>query len=191
MVSCYKVIGFLGLMVVFGLTGCGGEQSASTSQSASTDSIVRPDTELSGARIYLYDKSRVTAEIVADKVLRFNTIDSSMAYKLDIDVYDSTGQVSTHVVGDSGIIRENTGRMYIYSHVVVISDSSQLESDYLFWDSKTDRIQTDAFVKVTQGENVFTGWGMEADQRLKSFKILRHVRQVSGAITDPKLLTEP
>jgi LPS export ABC transporter protein LptC len=189
MVSSRGVISFIGLMVVFGLTGCGGEQTASTSQSASTDSIARPDTELSGARIYLYDKSRVTTEIVADKIVRFQAIDSTMAYKLDIDVYDSTGRVSTHVVGDSGIIRENTGRMHIYGHVVVINeDSSKLETDYLFWDSKTDRIQTDAFVKVTRGEDVMTGWGMEADQRLNHITILK---QVSGTITDIKNLPGP
>ena len=177
------------LLGIVGLTGCGKEQTASTDQAAPRDSTLQPDSEVSGARIYLYDRGRVTTEIVAEKIVKFEALDSTMAYTLNIDIYDSTGAATANIVGDSGIIREGTGNLSLYGNVVVItSDSSKLETEYLYWDSEVDSIKTDAFVRLTKGENVFTGWGLQADQQLHSTKILS---RVSGTIADPKKLSEP
>jgi len=177
------------LLGIVGLTGCGKEQTASTDQAAPADSTLRPDSEVSGARIYLYDRGRVTTEIVAEKVVKFESLDSTMAYALDIDIYDSTGAATANIVGDSGIIREGTGNLSIYGNVVVITtDSFKLETEYLYWDSEVDSIKTDVFVRLTKGEDVITGWGLQADQRLHSTKILS---RVSGTITNPKNLSEP
>ncbi|MFQ6007386.1 MAG: LPS export ABC transporter periplasmic protein LptC [Candidatus Zixiibacteriota bacterium] len=189
MAGLYRQTWGLILFLALTVAGCSNEQTASTDQVELADSVPRPDTELSGARIYLYDKSRITAEIMAEKIVKFEAIDSMMAYTLDIDVYDSAGQVSTQVVGDSGIIRESSGKFYVYGNVVVIAENkSKLETDYLYWDTKTDQIKTDAFVKITKDDDIITGWGMEADQRLNRIKILK---EVSGTITDPKEISEP
>jgi len=184
-----RQVWILVLLGIVALAGCSSKQSASTDQSTPADSTSLPDSEVSGAKIYLYDRGQVTTEIVAEKIVKFQSIDSTMAYTLDIDIYDSTGQVTTQAVSDSGIIRENTGKLYLFGNVVVIAeDKSKLETDSLYWDSKTNKIQTDAFVKITKGEDVITGWGMEADQRLNRIRILN---QVSGTITDTKNLSEP
>jgi LPS export ABC transporter protein LptC len=141
-----------------------------------------------GARIYLYEKGQVTSEIYSRKIIKFEDKDSTAAYKLDIDIFDSTGAVSTQVIGDSGFIRETRGLVNIYGNVVVVTDdSTRLETEYLWWDSNTDRIKTDAFVRITRGSDVITGWGLDADNRLKDFKILS---QVSGTITDPEKLQQ-
>jgi len=176
----------LGLLFLGLLVGCSGQEPSATDRPGVNDSASKPDTEVSGAKIYLYDRGRVTTEILSEKIIKFESNDSTMAYKLDIDVLDSTGQVSTQIVGDSGIIREATGQLYIYGNVVVITeDKSRLETDYLWWDSKADKIKTDAFVKITREDDVITGWGLEADEKLNSYKILN---QVSGAVEDPDKL---
>lgn len=184
-----KQVWIIILLGLFGLAGCGKEQTASTDQAALPDSTLRPDSEVSGARIYLYDRGRVTTEIVAEKIVKFEALDSTMAYTLDIDIYDSTGVATANIVGDSGIIREATGNLSLYGNVVVITtDSFKLETEYLYWDSEVDSIKTDVFVRLTKGEDIITGWGLQADQRLRSTKILS---RVSGTITDPKKLSEP
>ena len=166
------------------LAGCGSDQTNTSNLSSEADSISRPDSEVVGAKIYLYNKGKVTSEILSEKIFKFEAEDSTVAYKLDIDVYDSLGLVSTEIVGDSGIIRENKGQLNIYGNVVVTTDdSTRLETESLWWDSNTDRIKTDAFVRITRGEDTITGWGLDADNRLKDFKILS---QVSGTLTDPE-----
>lgn len=184
----FVIYALSGLLFCLMVAGCTGQDPSTNNASGLADSTSKPDTEVSGATIYLYDRGRVTTEIVSEKIVKFETNDSTMAYRLDIDVLDSLGQSSTHIVGDSGIIRESTGMLYIYGNVVVVtSDQSRLETEYLWWDSKSDKIKTDAFVTITREGDVITGWGLEADERLKGYKILN---QVSGAVKDAGQLTE-
>lgn len=168
-----------GLLLVGLLFGC-SSRDRSTDTPAAADSVARPDAEVSGARILLYNKGTVTTVIHARTINNFENTDSSMGYHLDIDLYNSEGEPSTHVVADSGIIRENTNLLNLYGHVVVDTrDSTRLETDYLRWNPKVNRIQTDAFVKITKKGDVITGWGLDADRELTRIKILR---QVSGSV---------
>jgi LPS export ABC transporter protein LptC len=171
-------------LVLLFLAGCSEQQPASTELPGET--ISRPDSESFGTQIELYEGRRVTTRIDAEKIVRYISQDSTMAYTLDIDVFDSIGVHSADIVGDSGIIREKTGNMSLFGHVVVVTaDSVRLETDYLFWDDRVDSIKTDAFVRLTRGDDVITGYGMQADQKLQSTKILRHV---TGKLADPKTL---
>ena len=178
----------IALLLVAILFGCQGDKTPPSEPTQSSDSAPLPDTDLLGATIYLYDRGELTAEIQAEKIIKFEKQDSTVAFDLFIDILDSLGQTSTTIVGDSGIIREGRKQLSIYGEVVVINvDSLKLETDYLFWNSRKGMIQTDAFVKITQGEDIMTGWGLEADESLFPFKILRHV---SGTITDPEKIQD-
>lgn len=183
----YRSIVPLAIVLLTLLAGCGRDDRSSNTRAAA-DSIAQPDSEFSGAKIYVYDGSHVTAEILADKIVEFGSKDSTMAYGLDINSYDTLGNINSHVVGDSGIIRKNNGYFTIFGNVVVdTQDSMTLETDYLNWNSSDDRIYTDAFVRITTPQETVRGWGMEADQRLKRYKILH---QVSGELENTKKLRE-
>lgn len=183
-----KIVSSILIVLLIGLViGCSGEKSSDKATDNLTDTIIRPDSELQMAKIQLYTKGEVVAEINADKMVKFESIDSTMAYILEIDILDSLGETSTDIVGDSGVIREVKGVIHIYGNVVVITeDGTKLETEYLWWDSNTDRIKSDAFVKITTEDNdIVTGWGLDADNQLNSFKILN---QVSGEVKDPEKL---
>ena len=106
-----------------------------------------------------------------------------MAYNLKIQLFDSSGRAVSDLIGDSGIVREEKGLFEIYGNVVAQSmdRNTQLETDYLKWNPQINKIQTDAFVKITKGNDVITGWGLETDRRLSRVKILR---QVSGTVSE-------
>ncbi len=167
--------------------GCSrDDRSSNTRDSAKIDSVLQPTSQFEGATIRLYDGGRVTSLINASRIAQYQVKDSTMAYQLDITSFDSLGNVSSHVIGDSGVIREGSGRFTIYGNVVVdTEDSMHLETDYLNWDSRDDRIYTDAFVHITTPNEVVRGWGMEADQRMRRYKILH---QVSGRLDETKQL---
>jgi lipopolysaccharide export system protein LptC len=198
------------LLVLLFAAGCGDDKSNSNLASTS-DSLSKPDSEVRGAKIFLYDRGEVTTKILATRIVKFEALDSTVAFKLNIDMLDSTGRVTTKVVGDSGIIRDNKGLMKIYGNldvnvldtagkvttnivgdsgtfhennemadiygnvVVVTEDSARLETDYLWYDPLTRRIKTDAFVRITRGKDVVTGWGLDADNKLTRIKILNKV----------------
>jgi len=171
------------LLSTWSLSGCTGDDMAKNSETGMIDSARLPDSEVADARIFLYDRGQVTAEILAERIRKFEAIDSTVGYRLDIVFYDSLGLITSTVVGDSGVIRETSGLLNIFGNVIVLTaDSSRLETDYLLWDQKTQKIRTDAFVRITDIDgNVITGWGMEADRNLVPFKILR---QVSGTVQE-------
>lgn len=157
------------------------EQSSQTSADLDT---LRPDSDMLGATIYMYDRSIVTAEINAERVRKYDSIDSTMGYKLHINLFNNQGDVISRVVGDSGLIRESTEDLHIYGDVVVINDNnSRLETDSLYFDPRTDSIYTDEFVRISRPGDTLTGWGLQADRQLRGLRILR---QVSGTIGQKK-----
>lgn len=173
----YRKIILTGLLAV-ALGGCSNHESATK-----TDIVVdstRPDTEMRGATIDLLEGERVTTRINADRIIKFDAKDSTMGYKVHAEFFDSLGQINSILDGDSALIRETTNHLHVYGHVVVVSEEkSMLETDYLHWNPDIEKIQTDAFVKVTRKGDVVTGWGLEADQKLTRIKVLN---QVSGTI---------
>ncbi len=165
-------INFILLCLIF-ISGC-SEKTEIEFPPVEIDSTLIPDSELMGATTYIYDGSRKTAKIKTGKIIKFEKIDSTMAYQVDAIVYDSLGELSSTIVGDSGLINEKRGRLELFGNVVVIStDSMKLETEYLSWSSKTRKIESDKFVKITkEGVIDAQGYGLEADQDLFPFKIL-------------------
>jgi LPS export ABC transporter protein LptC len=163
------------------LVSCGEKTVSEGDSSDGADSVIKPDSEVFGATVYLYEGNRITTEIRADKIVRYEPIDSTMAYVLDVDFFDSLGQKTSNLVGDSGVIRENTNQLEVYGHVVVITeDSARLDTEYLKWNPKREKIESDAYVKFTRNDDIMTGWGMEADPDLGRLRIKS---QVSGSVT--------
>ena len=180
----FRILLAIGAVVItVSWTGCDSQRGTKSDQSSLGDSARLPDSELRGATISLYEGSTLTTGIKADRILKYEPQDSAIAYHLKIQFFDSTGTATSDLVGDSGLVREEKGLLEIYGTVVAISIDQQtkLETDYLKWNPEINRIQTDAFVKITKGSDVITGWGLETDRRLSRIKILR---QVSGTVSE-------
>jgi LPS export ABC transporter protein LptC len=172
------------LLVLLVAPGC-GDQQGSLSERAAADSSLIPDSEVTGARIYLYDKGSKTAEVLAERIVKYEKIDSTMAYALDIDVLDSTGNITSELTGDSGVIREATGEIDVFGEVELISRSGRrLETDFLHWDSKNNLLTTDTthHVRVIEEQSIVRGRGLEADLNVDRYRILK---DVTGEIADP------
>ena len=93
----------------------------------------------------------VTAEIRSKLMKRFEAIDSTVAYELDVDFHDSLGAVTSNLVADSGVIREKDDRIEVFGKVVVLTqDSTRLDTDFLRWNPQTHKIESHAFVRFTR-----------------------------------------
>ncbi len=181
-----KQIIYFCLLLILIIIGC--SQSEKPEQKlVTTDSTLLPDSELFGATTYLYDGSRKTTQIKTGEIIKYEKLDSAMAYEVDVIIFDSLGNISSTVVGDSGLIKEKIAKLELFSNVVVIShDSIKLETEHLFWNSKTQKIESDVFVTVTKNGNIVSGVGLEADKDLYPFKILN----ASGTINNTEEITE-
>ena len=144
-------------------------------------SVVRPDQEFKDAQIFLYDKDRMTTDIKAGLIKKYEKQDSTLAWNLEVFFYDTTGSQKSHLVSDSGLIREETNLMDVYGDVRVVSnDSAKLFSQHLNYNSGDNLITTDSFVTIiTQAGDTVRGYGFEADPKLGNWSLKR---QVSGSM---------
>ena len=176
------ILALLALTVLF---GCDRKTVPDGADATGADSVLKPDSEVLGATVYLYDGERMTNEIRADTIRRFEAIDSTMGYVLDIDFLDSLGEIKSNLVGDSGVIRERDNTLQVYGDVVVVTkDSARLDTDFLRWNPERGMIESDAFVRFTRGDVIMSGWGMEADPDLGRLRILS---QVSGSVPESQV----
>jgi len=165
------------------LINCGSKNEikapASGPDSTSAHKI-RPDQQLRNARIFLYNKATRTTDIRADYIEKYDKFDSTLAWNLKVDFFDSAGNEISNLTADSGLVRERTNSMVANGHVIVVSaDSSRLETEQLLWNARDNKIETDKFVRIIQKGDTTTGYGLEADQKLTRIRIKK---QVSGAL---------
>jgi lipopolysaccharide export system protein LptC len=94
-------------------------QDGSVKNLGGVDTVTRPDTELKGTTINLYDKDQVTSKVHAQRILKYESKDSTMGYVVNATFYDSTGAANATLTGDSALIKENSNRQSVYGHVLI------------------------------------------------------------------------
>ena len=181
------------LFVLLLVAGCSDKNELKTPPASDTESadasIIRPDQQIKGAEIALFKGSVKTTNIKADYIEKYNKQDSTLAWGLNVHFYDKDGKETSHLVADSGLVRETVQWMMANGNVVVISgkDNSRLETQQLFWNGRDQKVTTDSFVTIYQEGDTLMGYGFEADQDLRGFKIKR---RVSGAFKDTETITK-
>ncbi|PWB74040.1 LPS export ABC transporter periplasmic protein LptC [candidate division GN15 bacterium] len=111
----------IGLGLLSLVIGSCTSRDETVKNSDATDTAIRPDTELKGTTIHLYDRGRVVSTIQADRILKYEAKDSTMGYGVHATFFDTSGVMSSTLVGDSALIREKTIRQTVYGHVLIKS----------------------------------------------------------------------
>ncbi|MGB8657136.1 MAG: LPS export ABC transporter periplasmic protein LptC [Candidatus Zixiibacteriota bacterium] len=166
------------LLLVFLLfMGCSKEKSKGPALPVNV-----PDQIMENSTITFSEAGIRSAVIFAEQVEVYEKLDLKKAKKVHVDFYDKEGKHTSVLVADSGVIREGKKRFEALGNVVVTTDEGiKLQTQSLRWDPGITKIVTDDFVTITRGEDVITGYGLEADQELKHCAIKR---QVKGKVTE-------
>lgn len=154
------------------LLSCGGEQSE---QIASQNNKV-PDEVISDFTTEETDSGRVKWKLTAPTANKFNAAKVLLMDKPKIEFFDELGMLQTTLTADKGEYSQVTRDMLAYGNVVVVStDGDVLETDSLRYLNAEDKIVSDSAVKLTRGDDVLTGIGLECDHNLSSVDIKRNV----------------
>ena len=140
-----------------------------------------PDSVIQNATVALTSEGMKEAVIFADTLIVFDSEDSTVAIGVKVNFYDENGEYRSTLTSKEGLVRQTRRELTVWGEVVVVSDSSRLETESLKWDPVQKLITTDDFVRLHRGSDIVTGYGMEADSRLEHVRILRDVK---GSITD-------
>ena len=99
---------------------------------------------------------------------QFTLMDDS----IHVDFFDEEERHSSILTASSGRVNDRTKDFAAYENVVVVSDSGTiLNTDSLFWNSATRKIETEAAVEIISPTEHIRGQGLVSDQGLKDYRI--------------------
>lgn len=153
-----------------------------------SSSIEVPDQVMEKAEIVFTVDGVRSIVIKADYVVKYEKKDLTHAKGVHVDFFDKEGKHTSVMDADSGIIKEKGQELEALGNVVVISDEGvKLETQSLKWDPQKQKVVTEDFVKITKGGDVIYGYGLEADQKLKNFKIKKKVKGKIEKVSEDEL----
>ncbi|HEY6193034.1 MAG TPA: LPS export ABC transporter periplasmic protein LptC [Bacteroidota bacterium] len=164
--------GILTLAVL--LTGCTEERVKPPVSSVGMGQDV-PSQESWNASITFTDSGRTTAILRAGHISMFN--DKRMT-RLDsgivVDFFDRDERHTSVLTARWGRVNDVTHDFEAHDSVVVVSDSGRtLRTEVLYWSNATQKVTTPAFVDITSPTEHIQGHGLESDQGLKQYTILK------------------
>lgn len=112
----------------------------------------------------------------ADQVASYRERRVVYAENVHVDFFDKKGRHVSTLTSREGRLDTAENDMTAIGEVVVRNaDGYTLESDSLRWINRQEKIRTDAFVRLTRGTDVLTGYGLVSDPALEHFEILERV----------------
>jgi LPS export ABC transporter protein LptC len=139
-----------------------------------------PSQESWNSTVFFSDSGRTKAVLKAGHISVFSDkgytlIDSGAV----VDFYKD-GNVGSTLTGRRGKIEDRSKDIVIYDSVIVMNkEGSELRTQKLFWNNKTQRVSSDEFVSIKTPTETIEGIGFESDQNLKNYKIYK----VSGTFS--------
>ncbi len=125
------------------------------------------------------DSGRLQWILEAEQAFFYQKAKKVEAVGLEVDMYGDSGLLSSSLTADSGSMDRKSGDMTARGNVHVVSrDDYELWTNVLHWDRERELFHTEAFVEVRHGENLYSGYDMECDQRLEHLHIQREPRGV-------------
>ena len=93
---------------------------------------------------------------------------------IHLEQFDENLEIHSEVDAKKAIYYTELEQWILSDSVYAVNvEGEQFESEILYVHQKDDRIFTDKFVKITQKDKIITGIGMESNQRLTKYKILK------------------
>ena len=136
--------------------------------------VFEPTVESSGVE-WLYTKNGdLSFKIESPHMLRFDGKDPYIEFPegLNLYTYNVAGEQEAFLRADYAINHLNEQVMEAKGDVLLRNaEGKQLETEYLVLDEETERIHTDAFVKITKGTQVIMGEGLESDLNFTEYTL--------------------
>ncbi len=133
-----------------------------------------PSETMKNAEIIYSDSGYVKMKITGNKLDRFAGEKPHIVFPDGVNMlfYDDSMKISSRLKADYGIRYEAEGGMEAKRNVEVINiKGEKLNTEHLIWDEEGGRIFTEVFVKITTGDEVIYGDGLESNQDFTKYRI--------------------
>lgn len=114
----------------------------------------------------------------ADSAQHFGERDETLLTGVHVDFYNATGDtIRSWLTAEEGVVDPETRDLVAQGSVLIETREGQtLETEKLRWDNERGKVISNHYVRLTNGENVIEGVGIESDPELKAYTIHSHVK---------------
>lgn len=89
-----------------------------------------------------------------------------------VEKFDSLFNVEASVKADTAYYWDKKGLYKLVGNVSILSlEGKKLETSLLFFDQNEDKIHTDCYFELQEGDKIITGIGFESNQNMTKYKI--------------------
>jgi len=146
----------------------------------------RPDAEIiSGFQTIYSDSAQIKVRISGDLMLRYQEngqFIQQFPEGVFVEFFDPNGEITSTLASKYGIRNEAEESVLVQDSVVwLATKGDRLDTDELMWEAKEEKIYSDKFVRVIQGDKLITGVGFESNQDFTRSK----VRAIQGVVNLP------
>ncbi len=134
-----------------------------------------PSQESWRSTITFSDSARIKAILWAGHIAVFTDKEYTLLDdSVHVDFFNLNREHTSELTAQRARVNDRTKDFAAYDKVVVVSDSgSVLKTDSLFWNSRTQKIETDAFVEIISPTEHIRGHGLISNQNLTDYRIFR------------------
>ena len=136
------------------------------------------------------EQSRVRMAMIADYMAQYEREDStyrllrghpdSLNRRVVAHLFDTQGDSAATLTADRVFYYERDKRMEAWGRVVVVTkEDKRLECEHLIWLEEKREVRTPGFVSIVTPTERVQGYGLVADEDLRTFQIGRFTAEVT------------
>jgi len=164
-----------GLGLVALLLGCAQEPAERAAPAAGD----QPAQVFAGLTLRESEGGRLRWVLQADSAVSLGQDKPTVLHGIRVEFYNAAGDsIRSTLVADEGEVtpKEKQRDLQARGHVVVRTpEGHTLETEALRWDHAAGKVISHDLVRLTKGESVLTGVGIESDPELRAYRILSEV----------------
>lgn len=168
------------LLLPLAVAGCSESEPAATASRPEAAAAPLPERVFYDYRVIESEEGVREYVLDSDRMEKFPGLDELHLVRVHMDFYQDGAPFST-LTSDSGRANPVTKDIFVWGHVTIVTnDGKRLETEELTYDSASGLIRNDIFNTLDQGQDIVTGYGLEATPDLKYTKLLREVEAIVG-----------
>lgn len=134
-----------------------------------------PSIDTDSVTMNISDSGRVKYKVITKRMQIFDKAKDPhwfFPHGLYLEQYDNLFKVNATITADTVWNFTAKGIWQLRGHVVIKNvNGSIFKTPELFWDQRQQKIYTDKFISIVTPEKTLKGYGLDASQDLKKYKI--------------------
>ncbi len=131
-----------------------------------------PSQESWNDTIYFSENGKLQAILVTAHLREFEESKTKLLDSVFVRFYDKNEKLTSTLTADSGKVNDKKKEFTAIGNVVLKGERERvLYTDKLSWNSKTEKIYTDAKVKIVDKNETIVGEGLLSDKTLENYVI--------------------